>query len=330
MRPSRSKAIRWAVVATALLLARRSAFAQSGPPVEGAPELILPIGARAIGMGEAAVASAIGADALWWNPALIARGPREVALAASSNNPALDTDIGASVIVPVPRVGAFAVLLRYQNQGEQEAASSEGGPTQTGTFLVTSTLAALTFAAPFGNRIAIGTTYKFLNADHASCTGQCGQTGAQPQTTALDFGGQYIVRKDTSIVLGAVLRNAGLRLQVNDAPQADPVPTRFEAGVLVTPRISQLPPEARLHVAADVITRVNTSGGPGYRLGAEASWRERFYLRGGYLVYGPDGASGPSFGVGFSTGKLQIDFAQTSNNAGSGSPPSYLTLRYLF
>lgn len=328
MRRRRSNALRWTVVCAALLLARRSALGQSGPPIEGALELITPMGARTIGMGQAGVASAVGADAVWWNPALLARGHREATVSAASNEVVIQTDVGASVIVPVQRVGTFALSLRYINQGEQSVSL----PDASGTFVVTSTVAAASFAAPFGNRLALGLTYKLLNAEHVSCTGACGDfPGGQPQTTALDLGGQYLLTKDTSVAIGVALRNAGLRLQVNDAPQADPIPTRFEAGVLVAPRLSQLPPEARVRVAADVITRVNTSGGPGYRLGAEASWRERFAARAGYVVHGPDGGTGISFGVGFSTGKLQIDFAQMANaSSGSGNAPSFLTLRYLF
>lgn len=322
--------------AVAFLVTRRAAFAQSGPPsVEGAIELILPIGARAIGMGQAAVASATGADALWWNPALIAHAHREAALAAASNNLAIDTDVGASVIVPVPRVGALGLLVRYANFGEGIASSDQAGPA-TGTFFTSSTLAAATFAAPVTSRLALGVSYKFLLSQKLSCTGTCSLPGgvaqnpAPAQATAVDLGGQYVMTKDTSVALGVALRNLGPRIQENDSPQADPLPARFEAGILVTPKIAQLPPEARIRFAADVITRVNTSGGPGYRFGAEASWRERFQARAGYLVYGPDGSTGTAFGVGFSTGKLQIDFAQTASLSGTNSSPSYLTLRYLF
>ena len=54
--------------------------AQTGFAPEGALDFLLPTGARALGMGQAVVAAAAGSDVMWWNPALIARGPREVAL----------------------------------------------------------------------------------------------------------------------------------------------------------------------------------------------------------------------------------------------------------
>ena len=36
---------------------------------EGAPFLLIPVGARAVGQGQAVVASRLGPEAIWWNPA---------------------------------------------------------------------------------------------------------------------------------------------------------------------------------------------------------------------------------------------------------------------
>jgi hypothetical protein len=74
------------------------------------------------------------------------------------------------------------------------------------------------------------------------------------------------------------------------------------------------------------------SGGtsPGFRVGGEFSWLERYEARAGYVASGPTG-SGPTFGFGISTGRLQIDIAQMlSDLALSGSTPTFLTLRYRF
>jgi hypothetical protein len=74
------------------------------------------------------------------------------------------------------------------------------------------------------------------------------------------------------------------------------------------------------------------SGGytPGFRAGAELAWLERYQARVGYIANGPFG-SGATFGLGFSTGKLQIDLARVLSNTVSGADsPSYLSLRYLF
>src|SRR5213078_2551061 len=74
---------------------------------EGATEFLLPTGARSSGMGQAVVASAIGSEGLWWNPALIARSSREAGFHAVKN-PIIDADASGAILIPVQRVGTFA------------------------------------------------------------------------------------------------------------------------------------------------------------------------------------------------------------------------------
>jgi len=79
------------------------------------------------------------------------------------------------------------------------------------------------------------------------------------------------------------------------------------------------------------VSRLDGPGSPGFRIGAELSFRDRVQARAGYIKDGPPG-SGPTVGLGFSTGKLKIDFAQLMSDVGSqtGNKPTYLTLRYVF
>ena len=302
--------------------------AQAGPP-EGAPEFLLPLGARAIGMGQAAVATAVGSDAVWWNPALIARGPREVAFGITSKaSPLIDADALGAVIIPVQGVGAVAISARYINYGAQEAAGGDPN-SPSGTFVSTATVIAATFAAPFGDRFSFGFTAKLLSYGF-SCSGSCNQAGGLPQTSALDLGAHYFLSRDSTFSVGVAIRNVGFNLQVHDAPQSDPLPARADVGVSYAPKIADLPKEARLRTGADVLARVKDGDALGYRFGAELSWIERYQARVGYVVNGPT-ASGATFGVGFNTGKLQIDFSQMLSDLGSqGSRPTFVTLGYRF
>jgi hypothetical protein len=289
-------------------------------------ELLLPTGARSSGMGQAAVASAIGSEALWWNPALIARAPRETALHASKIL-TLDTDASGAVLIPVQRVGTFALGIRYLNEGSQPALDST--QQQTGTFTTVVSIIGATFASPITDRLALGLTYKLLRFSF-DCTGVCLQAEIKPQTIAVDLGAQYLVAKDSSLAFGFALSNAGPKLQVHDASQADVLPVRADFGVSVAPKLDQLPKEARLRAAADLVTRVSGGYAPGFRVGAELAWLERYQARAGYVINGPFG-SGATFGLGFSTGKLQIDFARLLVNTLSASEsPTYLSLRYRF
>jgi len=333
MRPRRSEALHALVVAwvgVVLLGSARVARGQTGVVAEGALEFVLPTGARSLGMGQAAVASAVGSDGIWWNPAVIARGPRELSLhIAQSPANVTEGDASGSFVIPVHRLGAVAISFRYLNLGSYDLAIDPTSP--QGTARNTSAILAASFAAPFGDRLSAGLTLKVLRL-MTSCTGGgCDAPSSQPTTGAIDFGGQYFLTNDSAVAIGGAVRNFGLRLQVNDSPQADPLPGRAQLGIAFAPKFAQLPKEVRVRAAMDVVARTSGVGGPGYRVGGEVAWQERYQGRVGYVVDGPTG-SGPTFGAGFSTGKLQIDFAQMLTDYGSqsGSAATYLSLRYIF
>ena len=331
MRRRRCNARRLGVVWLLSLGAGRAIGAQTTTRIEGALEFLLPTGARSLAMGQAVAAAAVGSEALWWNPALIARGPREAGLHIGTTNPVIDTDASGAVVVPVRGVGAVAFSVRYLNLGSSPAAGAND-TIQTGTLFNTSTIVGMTFAAPFGDRLAAGITAKVLHVGLA-CTGECGTAGGSSQTSALDLGAQYFVTGDSSLAVGAAIRSLGFKLQIHDTPQADALPSRADVGVLYLPKIAQLPKEAAVRLGADVVS-VLGGGTPGYRVGGELSWLNRYQGRVGYVRLGPTAGSGsgPTFGFGLSAGKLQIDFAQTVTDlsGGSGGTPAYLSLRYIF
>jgi hypothetical protein len=320
--------IRRRLIAALLLLGvTATAGAQSGTAVEGALDFLLPVGARALAMGQTLTA-ATGSDALWANPALITHGPRELALhMATNSSPLAETDASGAFVYPVHRVGAFALSVHYINYGQQGASGQTPG--QIGSFVSTSTTLAATFAPTLTDRLSGGVTAKLLRIGF-NCTGSCNRPDNVPQTAALDIGLAYLLTKDSTVTVGASVRNLGPKLQVNDSPQSDPLPARANFGIAYTPRLAQLPKEAKLRLGADVISYVSGGTAPGFRLGGELSWLDRYQARAGYVATGPTG-SGPTFGLGIAVGKLQIDFAQMlSDLATTGSTPTFLSLRYLF
>ena len=320
-------------IAAALLACDyRGARAQSGviPGLEGGPEFLLPIGARGIGLGQAIAARGVGADALWWNPALIARGPREVAFnVAQLANGSITADASSAIVWPVPRVGAFALSVRYLNYGDFTATDKQTGAI-IGSFQHTAVIVAGTFSAPFGDRFAGGLTLKLLELA-SPCTGSCDPTSSgEPRTAALDFGAQYFLTADSLISVGASTLNIGLPLQVKDAPQADQLPSRVIFGAAVAPKFSQMPKGAHMHAEVDMIKALS-SGGPGFLLGAEFAWMDQYAARVGYQHDGPTSGVGPTFGLGFATGKLHIDFSQMFTDANTGlGKPTFLSIRYVF
>jgi hypothetical protein len=321
--------LRCSIAAVLALAAFRGARAQSGIPagLEGGPEFIVPVGARGIGAAQANVVRGIGSEAIWWNPALVARGSREVALnIAQQPSGAIVADVTAGLLWPVPHVGAFALTARYLNEGQPTSTNTQGEV--IGSFVYTGIIVAGTFAAPFGNRFAAGLTLKFLQIS-TPCTGSCDLPDVPPRTAALDVGVQYFLTKDSVLAVGASALSFGLPLQVNDSPQADRLPRRVDVGIAVAPKFSQLPKEVQVHAELDML-KAMIGGGPGYLIGGEVSWLDQYAARAGYQRNGPAG-SGPTFGLGFARGKLHLDFAQvlTETTAESGKP-TFLSLRYIF
>ena len=135
-------------------------------------------------------------------------------------------------------------------------------------------------------------------------------------------------------MIGIAARNVvGLKLQVNDSPQSDPIPRRLQVGVQyrisVPPRLA---PETAVRLAFDLADGIHV-GNPAPRFGADVAFRERFHVRGGYAVEASRSeAGGPSIGLGLTAGNLVFDVARilTGLSADAGKSPTYLSLRYLF
>jgi hypothetical protein len=279
-------------------------------------------------MGLATTAAAIGGEAVWANPALIARARREAALHLRGKSYASDADGDATLfaILPWQGVGVIAVGLRYLDYGSQEVAND---PTVVGSFKNTNLILSLSGATTFG-RLAAGFTLKHLRYN-LPCTGDCTRLEdvATPSGPALDIGGQFLLR-DSTLSVGVSLINLGPKFQVQDAPQADPLPSRANVGVLYSPIVPSWT-DVRVRLAGDVVSRVTAGTSLGFRMGAEVGYQERVFGRAGYMYLGPGEISTPSIGFGVATAKLHIDFAQMMKSVASATNrPTFLSLRYTF
>src|SRR5487761_2567910 len=291
--------------------------AQGGVATAGGLELVLPVGARAVGLGQAVVADYLGSESVWWNPAAMAREPsRELAIHHSQTFAV--TGDAITFVLPVAPVGVVALSADLYSYGTQDVTDATG---TYGTFTPRATIFAATFAGNVGSHASVGLNYKFYERG-INCSGGCAGLPTQgTSTTALDFGAQFRLLSDSSLYLGVALRNVGPRPPVNDAPQADPLPTRLDIGVTYVPHIASLGPDAELRIGAGVVNSIPASG-PGLRLGADLGWQQKVHVRAGYVYEGP-GGSGPTIGVGASTGRLVLDIARmlSDNVANTGQPP---------
>jgi hypothetical protein len=306
--------------------------AQRGAADEGALEFLLPVGARFVAIGQSGVASVRGPEALWWNPAGIVRANREIQITNVTNQLGALSDLSFGAVYSLPRVMSFGLGLRYVNYGVFEARDTQG--TITGSFTNTAYVLGATFAASFGNRLSAGMTPKLLVVNF-NCTGTCPNNPQNnPITGAVDAGVQYALKRDSSITIGAAVRNLGFALQFNDSPQSDVLPQRVDVGIDVAPKLPQFP-GLGVRGSAAMVVRIGgeaANSGPGFRVGGEVSWLKQYYGRAGYVHAGPGDDSGPTLGAGINAGRWQIDFARfiSENGSASGIRPTFISLGYSF
>lgn len=315
---------------SALLVGNASLLAAQGSVgSEGGAFLLRPVGARAVGLGHAVVARRDGSEGLWWNPAALAAADRrEVSIHHSQDFFA--TGDALTLIVPSTLLGVFAIAADLQNYGEQENTTDPTLP-PTGTVLTRSFVLSASYAASIGNRATTGLAFKVVQM-RVDCTGPCDFPNEVAQTFAIDAGAQVEVGGSRRVTLGAAVRNMGLALQVQDSPQADPLPTRVQVGIAYRyPLPERYENDAELNVTADVIDGLNIEH-PAPRVGAEFVWQKRAFVRGGYVFKSNAEAGGPTLGLGFSRNNLIIDLARvfTGFSADAGQAPTFLSLRFAF
>ena len=331
MRRRLSNAVRAALVAALLALAgtTRSAGAQAGPAEDGALFLLLPVGARAVGMGQAVVAEQDGSEAVWWNPAGLARADKREAAIHHSQS-VIGTGDAVSIVVPSSLLGVAALSVNILNDGAEDVTDPQLGGV-IGSILPRSFVYAATYATPVGDHVNAGITYKVLQF-RVDCSGACPPSSAFVATTsALDFGAQFPLGRLAPATLGVAVRNVGPRLQVNDNPQSDPLPTRLQIGGMYRVGIvERYAKDTELEVTGDLIDQVRLND-PSARIGADVTFQKKLHARFGYVFDGSE-AGGPSIGLGLASGGLVVDIARLFQglSAAAGQAPTYLSLRYLF
>lgn len=326
MRLRRSEIALAALVATGAALPAPVVAQQSAN--EGAIFLLMPVGARAVGMGQAISGDQPGTESVWWNPAGLARlEKREVAIHHSKS--LIATGDAISVAIPSQLLGVLTASVNLINFDESEATDPNQGT--TGKILLRSFVYAATYATPVGDRFSAGITYKVLQF-RADCTGSCGAIeNLSASSSAVDIGAQYDLGALIPATVGVVVRNLGPQLQVNDRDQADDLPQRLQVGLSYRlPQVERVAKDTELLVAGDLIHDIDTNA-PTARVGANVSWRRTVNLRGGYDFEDAEGG-GPSVGIGFVIGGFVIDMARLFQgfSADAGQAPTYLSLRYLF
>lgn len=135
------------------------------------------VGARAVGMGEAAAALAEGPDALYWNPAGLA-ALDQPAVAFTHNEWLEDIryeNIGLSA--PILNIGSFGLAAGYLGMGKLVGRDEQGE--LTGEFSASDLLAQVGYARAFGKWIAVGVAGEYISSkiDTDKATAFAGSAG---------------------------------------------------------------------------------------------------------------------------------------------------------
>ena len=172
--------------------------------------LKLPVGVRGIGMGNAFVAGARDASAIYWNPAGLGWTKRYEVLLAHINLPADIRYDNIAIILPFSkRIGTFGMSIGVVSMDDILVRTVER-PEGTGEFVTASDIAlTLSYARQINDRFTFGISGKYIREDLADfiATGVSFDAGLQYQTNF------------RSLRLGMVIQNFGPDTKFNGSFQ---------------------------------------------------------------------------------------------------------------
>ena len=171
-----------------------------------APELLLPVGARDMAMGGAAIATTSGIEALHWNPAGLARGPDDASMMFSTMSYIANIRLNyAAVSRRFGGWGHVAIHLKALDFGEIPITTERAPDGTGGCFSPTFLTLGTSFAGGLTDRINVGfTTHYIVNRID------------RVEATAVSFSGglQYAdLGSISSLDLGVTVKHIGTRMQ---------------------------------------------------------------------------------------------------------------------
>lgn len=291
----------------AALVASPDLSAQDERQAEGALFLLLPVGAQGVAMGRA-MTWVEGPEGAFWNPAGLAGVDRSQGVLFRG-----DSDAGTTTAVTAlwassgaGTLGASYLLL---DVGEIDQADEFGN--YTGQLTIRNHLGVVSGATRLTNRLAAGVNFKVVRFQF-SCRGICGNEGTTATTYAVDAGLQGL--PTDRLRLGAMVAHVGPRLQVFNAEQADPLPSRVRISAAYN-MVAELTENETVSgwLAFEVEDRLRELGSLSYYLGTEltAGQVESLSLRAGYVWDDLGTQDGGRVGLGLRYERFDLSIAKS-------------------
>lgn len=325
------------LVAGILLLSLCSAFAGNSGKIgtAGAPELLIPVGARGTSLGGAVVADPRGVEAMYWNPAGLAT--LEGTEMGFSYQPYI-ADIKVNwggIATSIEGFGTLGASAKVISIGDIEQ-TTEDHPEGTGSvFNPTLAVIGVTYARTLTANVAVGATAMLIDESifQVKATGM-----------AFDFGVIYDPRW-RGLKFGMAIKNYGPNMRFDGAGfdlNAEVLGTR---NVRSQAASFELPSHIDLgatynffnrdkhSITADGVFRSNNFQDDMYQGGLEYSYNERYFLRGGYNYSNQaDYIFGASFGGGLNLmiGGSKVSFEYTWTQTKVFTDNQYFTFKVAF
>lgn len=197
---------------------------------------------RFAGMGNAGVALADNANAIFWNPAGLGfQEGTELSLTHSNWLPEFNAGLFYEYLVVkhhVPGWGTFGAHVTYLFLGEHEGRDAQNNP--TGEFRSYDLAVGGSYATKLSDQLSVGTSLRLIYSNLAPNQ----QVGAQETkagvSAGFDLAALYKTRPfslgniGTTFSAGFNLANMGPAIQYSDSPQKDPIPTTLRFGYGLT------------------------------------------------------------------------------------------------
>lgn len=315
------------LLAALLLFSVESIHAGAGnrKATGGASHLLIPVGARGIAMGGANIAATYGLDAIFWNPAGVADSPTDVNVMFSHMSYIADIGVEyGAVSAKLGELGTVAFSIKALSIGEIDITTTQDPDGTGATFSPQMMVAGITFSRQLTDNIAIGLTANYISEtlDRVSATGLGFNAGVIYKNLA-DVDG---------LSFGLAMKNFGPQMQYDGSglyyeaevdefhrkpnyykAESAPydLPSTFELGFAYSPQLDKM---NNLVISANF--QNHNFASDEYKVGAEYSYNNMFFLRAGYTtapeedaenyLYGLTAGAGINYAVGSSS--VRVDY----------------------
>ncbi len=278
-----------------------------------APELLIPVGARDLAMGGATIATTSGIEAIFWNPAGLAKTPYRADAMFSHTRYIADIDINyVAVAGTFGSFGTVGFSVKSLAIGDIPI-TTEDSPDGTGAFLnPTFFVVDLTYAKRLSDRVAAGVKFTVINEDlneaRVNATGFAFTAGVQYSNVGglhgLDFGvavkniGPQMGFSGSGLLRESKISDASRGVSFTEIDAAtDDLPSTIEIGASYTLDAGEF---NKFEFAA--MFQNNNFSDDQARFGVEYNLSDAFFVRGGWNS-SPDAPEdafifGPTLGAG--------------------------------